>query len=417
MMNKRAFDIKPSIAGLYLIGLCISYLFCLSTVYAKGDDFRGSSFIYRNAVSVNSFDKSAEPTYNPYYAIQFIFAPRYWFTNQFFIRSNLSLDRELTQADGRTYQNETLLSDWTNAIGGSLHRWKELGLTTFASASLRLPTSLASQARTMNAAYGTTVALIKSLQSWGSMSYAFGVTYTSFDYTTGTLETPRISQCSGSSCDPFLNTGVRNAPWQIAHSLNLNIFPKSWLFLSAGVTWIQSNLFPRKISDDMISYVPQEPTNSRYLVSYNIEADLQPTSWLVVAFMLNTFNPQLAPNSTSYDPFYNRFSTFMLDLRFTWGIFRIAQATNQSKKSPSASKNKMRSQPPKTVLKPSKNTNLPAENAKKKKADSKADQKKSKGQILSQDSISPKAKTSPKAKVGASPKKEKKANTKEESTP
>ena len=164
MMNNRPFDTKPSSTGLCLIGVFICFLCCLSTVHAKGDDFRGSSFIYRNVVSINSFDKSAEPTYNPYYAKQFIFAPRYWFNNRFFIRSNLSLDREITQADERSYQDETLLSDWTNAVGGSLHRWKELGLTTFASVSLRLPTSLFSQARTMNAAYNTTVALIKSLQ-------------------------------------------------------------------------------------------------------------------------------------------------------------------------------------------------------------------------------------------------------------
>jgi hypothetical protein len=128
-----------------------------------------------------------------------------------------------------------------------------------------------------------------------------------------------------------LNTGVRNAPWVISHTVSLNYFPKSWLFLSASATLIESYLFNRGVDDSSISYVAQEPANKRYLMSYSAEVDVQPTQWLVVAFMMNTFNPQLAPNSTYYRPFFNRNTSFMIDLRFTLGVFRVAQSSDDKK--------------------------------------------------------------------------------------
>jgi hypothetical protein len=66
-------------------------------------------------------------------------------------------------------------------------------------------------------------------------------------------------------------------------------------------------------------------------MSYSAEVDVQPTQWLVVAFMMNTFNPQLAPNSTYYRPFFNRNTSFMIDLRFTLGVFRVAQSSDDKK--------------------------------------------------------------------------------------
>jgi hypothetical protein len=65
-------------------------------------------------------------------------------------------------------------------------------------------------------------------------------------------------------------------------------------------------------------------------MSYGLEVDLQPKQWLIIALMLNTFNPQLAPDSTYYRPFINRFTSAQIDLRFTLGVFRVAQATGGS---------------------------------------------------------------------------------------
>jgi len=295
-------------------------------------DFRGSTFSVGNSVSYGTVDKDLNLSYNPFFNTTFTFAPRYWFAKRSFVASSISIDREWTERDDTTFQNETRLSDLTLRVGSLLHRY-DFGLLTFAGAGIRLPTSLMSQAATVNARANAVIALIQSLGSWGSLSYSFNVTHSNFRYTTGEIETPRIASCASTpdaaNCAQFLNTGVRNAPWGSTHGLSFNYFPLGWLFISTSVSFIQSHLFPRGVDDSSVSYVPQEPTNSRYLVSYSSEIDVQPTSWLVIAFMANTFNLQRAPNATYYQPFFNRNTTFMVDLRFTLGVFRVAQSDDK----------------------------------------------------------------------------------------
>jgi hypothetical protein len=292
-------------------------------------DFRGSSLTYSNTVSLLSLKEDAEPTYNPYYDMLLTLAPRYWFAQRAFVSARVSFDRELTQADDNTYKNQTLLSDTNLGVGAILHSW-DFGLTTFGSLGLRLPTSLASQARTMQAGMSSMVALTQALGEIGSLSYSFGLGYTAFKYTTGETESPRISSCRSAQlgCDPFLSDGVRNAPWNMTHGLSLSVFPTSWLFVSASAAWIDNRLYPRTIDDSLVSYVPQEPTNQRVAMNYSLEVDIQPEPWLIVALILDTFHPQRAPDASLYRPFFNRFTTASVDLRFTLGVFRVAQTAS-----------------------------------------------------------------------------------------
>jgi len=308
---------------------CVS----LSAVSARAElgvnDFKGSSFVYSNTMSLTSLDQGSEMTYNPYYGMQFTVAPRYWFLDRSFVSARVTFDKELTEPDDTTYKGETRIGDLNLGLGSILHTWG-FGLTTFGALSVQLPTSLASQARTMKAGTRATVAFNQALGGIGSIGYNFSAGRSFFSYTTGELESPRVSGCASSTvgCDPFLNTGVRNAPWQLIHGLSVNLFPLSWLFVSASTSWIESYLFPIKSVDPLVTYTPQDPTNKRVAMSYGLEVDLQPQQWLIIALMLNTFNPQLAPNSTYYQPFINRFTVAQVDLRFTLGVFRVAQASS-----------------------------------------------------------------------------------------
>ena len=308
---------------------------CSTTAWAElgVQDFRGSSLSITHAVSYGTIDRSLDQTYNPFFGTTVSIAPRYWISPQLFVAGGLSIDREWTERDDGTYGDETRLSDLTLRIGSLIHRW-DFGLLSFIGAGVRLPTSLASQARTLNSTYNGVIALIQSLGSWGSLSYSFNAAFNHVRYTTGENETPRIRGCASDpiGCGSYVNTGVRNAKWVTTHSFSFNWFPLSWLFVSSSISLIESYLFPRGVDDSSISYLAQETTNKRYLISYSSEVDFQPLSWLVVALMVDTTNPQLAPNSTYYDPFFNRNTSFMLDLRFTLGVFRVAQSDDSSKK-------------------------------------------------------------------------------------
>lgn len=321
-------DIRYLCTLLVVIGVSFSPLQARAELGVN--DFRGSSFTYSNTVSLTSFDQGAEQTYNPYYDMLFTVAPRYWFLPKTFVSARLSIDKELTEPDDTTYVNETRLSDLNLGLGSILHAW-DFGLSTFASLGFQVPTSLASQARTLVLGSSANIALTQALGKIGSVNYSLSIGRSFFEYTTGEIESPLIRTCSNSTvgCDPFVNTGVRNTPWRVVHNVSVNFFPTQWLFLSASTAWIESYLYP-SLSDDTVSLIPQEPSNKRVAMSYGLELDLQPQSWLVIALMLNTFNPQLAPDSTYYRPFINRFTTAQLDLRFTLGVFRVAQATNET---------------------------------------------------------------------------------------
>ena len=336
---------KSSLSVLALTPLCfalsISYLVPFSEAKVTTQDFRGSTLSVSNAVSYGTIDKSQDLTYNPFVNSTITFSPRYWMTPRFFVASSLNLTRQWTEQDDTTYREETRVSDLTLRVGNILHRY-DFGLLTFVGTGVRLPTSLLSQSQTLNASVNGIVGLIQSLSNWGSLQYFLSVAHNNFRYTTSEIETPRIGSCLGTpdavNCAQFLNTGVRNAPWAVTHTAVFNYFPKSWLFFSTSVSFIESHLFPQKIDNTSVSYTAQEPMNKRYLVSYSSEIDLQPTPWLIVALMANTFNPQLAPNSTYYQPFVNRNTTFMLDLRFTLGVFRVAQSSDNGKKKKKAKK-------------------------------------------------------------------------------
>ena len=339
-VNLRIFSFGVRSCKMALPQIALSLLTCLLSVsIAQAEltvqDFRGSSLSLGNSVSYGTIDRSQDLSYNPFVNTGMILAPRYWMTPRMFVAGRLGIDRQWTQQDDTTYKNETRVSDLTLRVGNLLHRY-DFGLLTFVGAGIRLPTSLFSQANTLNASANGTIALIQAISSWGSMSYSFNVAHNNFRYTTGEIETPRIGSCAATpdvaDCAQFLNTGVRNAPWVTTHGFSFNYFPLSWLFFSTSVSLIESYLFPRGVDDSSVSYSAQEPTNKRYLISYSSEIDIQPTSWLIVAFMANTFNPQLAPNSSYYQPFFNRNTMFMVDLRFTLGVFRVAQSDDSSKK-------------------------------------------------------------------------------------
>ena len=79
--------------------------------------FRGSHLSYRNTLTLNTFDRSAELTYNPGYLMGLELGPRVWFGEHLSLRARLDMQIELTTADDTTYQRELMLGDLAVVAG------------------------------------------------------------------------------------------------------------------------------------------------------------------------------------------------------------------------------------------------------------------------------------------------------------
>jgi len=281
--------------------------------------WRGSYLGYRNAVSATSFDRGAELTYNPYYAMGLAIAPRWWPSELLRLSADLTLMREITDADTTTERGETLVGDL--AAGVWLVSFLTVpGIEVELSTGLDVvaPTSKASQARTLYVGLEPGIGLQRrfDLLAGFALSYGFGATKYFHGATTAQREAPLIPDCAGAgSCELYLSTGTRNASWRLTSSFGASLAFVDWLSLSAGMAVLTDFLYPLGEAGDQVSYEPQEPTDLRHTMAYTVEILGRPMPALGVALGAETVNPQQRPDSTNERPFFNRYTVLYLDLR------------------------------------------------------------------------------------------------------
>lgn len=288
--------------------------------------WRGTSFMYRNDINVMSLDKSKDLTYNPNYSMQYMIAPRYWLGERLFLTTSLYIIQELTQPDDAKYKNELRWFDSSFLVGGILKRisFGPVNTTIIGSTGVRLPLSIYSRAQSLRFAIPVGLSINNSFSIF-QFSYGLSTLFNNFKYTTGNLDAPTLN-CTNIAynCDQYSNTGMRNAKIQFGHSLNLNILPNDKLAFSISATIIHRILYD-SVGTDMVNYTPQKPTNERFVISALMEVSYQLTDELQIAFNTWAFNPQLAPDSTYYFPFFNRFTALGLELRFSPTSLRALQ--------------------------------------------------------------------------------------------
>lgn len=281
--------------------------------------FAGSFVTLRNVATAMSLSKSADPTYNPYYALSLSLAPNWNVNKQVYVRANLSMTRELTHEDWTTYSGETMLSDTSVTAGWRAIRLPSIGLSAALEAALALPTSKASQARTLQAGTGVGVTAV-----WAAGNFAvIGISRVAYQwnrYTTGETETPWLAGCSSSAagCDPYVTTGVRNPQWRFTNFGILSWSPTAWMGLNLQGGVVADLLYDLSASKSRAAgvIVPLgDGANHRELMVYGLSAEFRPHKALTVALGAETANPQLAPDSTYRAPFFNRFTTLYVDLQ------------------------------------------------------------------------------------------------------
>jgi len=298
----------------------------------EGKPWRGTLLTYRNVASAISLEKDAELTYNPYYAMYLGFGPRWWFSKVFYVAGDVGVTRELTEADDTTYSGEFLLDDvFLKAGAANFLTIPVVGLDFSGSFSAIAPTSKLSDARTLIVGLRADLFVSRTFPLLKGLTVAYGLQGTRYlhEYTTAERDSPLIPGCNSPTgqCEAHLNTGDLNAAWRLMNLFSLSVDFTDWIGMSGAFAVITDYLYD-SVDDERVSYVPTQPTGSRYAMLYEAELYAKPLPSLGVGLGVSTVNPQLSPDSSREDPFINRYTALYLDLRFDFDGF-LSQITGR----------------------------------------------------------------------------------------
>ena len=296
--------------------------------------YRESLIVYRNVVSARSFDKNADLTYNPYYAMEFKLSPTFWAGPYTYLNLDVTFSKELTEPDSghsreTTKEGEVILADIYLEVGvPELLKIPKAEIDFSPAVRFYVPSSKVSKARTLILGIRPGFSLTKRFDVFRglSLSYRFWARKSFHESTTAVNETPLVSVPVGSSrsSESLTHTGVRNASFGISNGLELRLAIMKYLGISAGVSLVHAFLYQLRYEDDRISYEPQSPTDVRYKVFYTGEIYARPLKALIVALGFETENFQLTEGSSYEKPFFNRYTAIFLDIR----LYLAALASN-----------------------------------------------------------------------------------------
>ncbi|MBI3073556.1 MAG: hypothetical protein HYY84_15705 [Deltaproteobacteria bacterium] len=291
----------------------------------KGYAFRGSTVAWSHGLSVTSLNQGAEPTYNPNYNWLFRFSPRLYLADKFSLRLKVDLAVEMTDSDDtNTYREPQLADIQFDAVYGAIKE-KATGLTFTPSIRFVLPTSKASQARSLYMGVSPGLTIGRNIKFGKAveldLGYAFRYTKSLNKYTTVQYESPTIANCgaAGGDCAQYLHTGVRNPSHAISNAFTADLSLGSKLKLGLLVAVYNSFLYDLTPATATLSGgatvavgTNGNDVSHRASMLYGIELSYDFHPSFSLALGISTFNPQLATDGTYYTPFINRFSEISL---------------------------------------------------------------------------------------------------------
>lgn len=303
----------PALAGLLLLLLALP-----AAAEDEPPAWRGSGANLRTTVSALSFDEAAEPDYNPYVSSTVDLRAMWWFTDWLNTTASMGFTRELTQADFTTQSGETWPSDLNLAVGFSrFANVRLLNIDLSGGLGAQLPVSPSSRARTLLVGVTPSLSGTRRFDVLGglSLTYAYRASKYFHEFTTSERETPLITSCSAAAggCEPYLNSGVRNVSWRQVHTGAISLGLVDTLGVSLSTSVIIDDLYGGA-QDERVSFVAQEPTDQRHSIAYNLGLSYSPMPSLSLGLGASTANAQLAPDSSYRTPFFNRNTTFYLDV-------------------------------------------------------------------------------------------------------
>jgi len=286
----------------------------------KKEFFTGSTIGFGNSFGINPD--------NPLSTLSIKLLPKInlpW-TDFLYISGRIDISKEVTNSDSTTYQYETQLSDARlELVFPELYKEKFTDISLSGTFRTTFPTSKASQYATLR--WGNMIDLGISRGFFGEkgkpetqkvfLGYDFRFYKNWHEYTTSETE-----ESSGGyyknyplrvKAADYLNTGSTNLEYQIAHIFTGSVSITERLSF-IGYFWV--------INGWAYELTSGGPRGTRDSIDFNVEVDYKVFDWMVVDFGLDTFQPQLLPNSTyTNNPFwrntYDNYTTLYFDVSFT----------------------------------------------------------------------------------------------------
>lgn len=301
--------------------------------------FAGTSILWRNVTSTQTFDPSLAQTYNPYFAMAAQFRFQVWpVAKKLFVATTLGLNREFTQSDTTTEADETLLGDLRLTVGSpSFVQIPEIEVDLGASLTLTLPTSKRSQFQSLQIAVSPSLTISKTFEdalAGMTLSYTIAGTFFAHEFTTGGFAAEGTSRCGNVGLSPgelqsssCLNSGVRNVQVRMVNTLNFGLAFIPELGLSLGVSFIHDFLYPQEeASTGGANFEPTAERSIRHAMAYSVEVWTRPWKPLKIAVGVEDLNSLFDSNPEDayrhpFDPFT---TAFYLDFRLDLAQLAIA---------------------------------------------------------------------------------------------
>lgn len=278
--------------------------------------FRGSALTYGHQATAYTFDRGAEPHYNPTWSHRLGLAPEIHVGDQLFFRGAFSLSQEFTASDSTSRINEVEWSDVLLAVGAVGFTEPFTKIKLGGSFQVALPTSKASKAATRILAIGPSLSLSRTfpVRSGLTLAYAGRYSYRFHKFTTAQRDAPALITCGdpgSAECADFIGTGRRNAHSDVTHGPTVSFAPFDFLSVTASYGMTTQWLYPLAAAD----VTATSPfVSNRYYSDFDLSLSWQIIRPLGITLGASTAYQQLGTDGRFEQPLFNRFTTLYLDL-------------------------------------------------------------------------------------------------------
>ncbi len=273
--------------------------------------WRGSYVAWSHAATKNSFDQSAELSYNPTYTQTLTIAPRWYLSDKFSLRARQDINLEVTEPD--TYQQRITLTDTVLEGVYSTQLWE---LDVAVGPRLKLPVSLSSQAQDRYLGAG---ARLNVGHTFEKVAHGLGFTvlarYNHNFAGSNVALTDDAQECQLANGESSTRSygclgGGTNTSDDFYSGLEVSIAPLKMMTITGSFGMTIEGARGLAPADVMLltgekRFEDGSDTHFRHSTAADLSVAFQLTSWLELSAGASTGAPQKAADGTQRNPFWS----------------------------------------------------------------------------------------------------------------